>query len=336
MAIEIGGVSKRIGLALSGGGFRAAGFHLGVMRKLRELQLLEKIDVISCVSGGSIAGAFVALNWTDTTNLDRLERYLASKSIAVSSFLAGALNPFESRLEALADSYDRDLFNSKNMSALLTGPRLYLNSTNLATGNMFSFVAGGGEAAEMGDYELGFVDAAEFPICKAVAASSAFPPVFPPLVLSTDVYSPGNEFEYISLTDGGVYDNMGIAPALNRRTKLDYLIVSDGGKPFQNDSQPTESGAMVLKAGLDIMMEQIRGLEFDRMLHRALANAGPRPMWFSIDSVEGAVDPADANFASSIKTDLRKLTLSELGVLQRHGGALVLSRIHTYAPELML
>lgn len=335
MAIEIGGVSKRIGLALSGGGFRAAGFHLGVMRKLRELNLLNKIDVVSCVSGGSIAGAFVALNWTDPSNLDRLEKYLSTRSIAVSSFIAGALNPFETRLEALAESYDRDLFKSQTMSALSGGPRLYLNATNLATGNMFSFVAGEGGRAEMGDYELGFVDASNFAICKAVAASSAFPPVFPPLPLSSSEYTPGQDVEYVTLTDGGVYDNMGIAPALNKLTKLDYLIVSDGGKPFENDAQPTESGAMVLKASLDIMMEQIRGLEFDRMLHRALAASGPRPMWFSIDSVEGAADPADASFASSIKTDLRRLSASELAVLQRHGGALVSSRLNRYAHELV-
>lgn len=53
MTITIGGQPKRIGLALSGGGFRAAGFHLGVMRKLKELKLLDKVDLFSCVSGGS-------------------------------------------------------------------------------------------------------------------------------------------------------------------------------------------------------------------------------------------------------------------------------------------
>lgn len=53
MSIIINGEEKRIGLALSGGGFRAAAFHLGVFRKLKELGLLWKIDVLSCVSGGS-------------------------------------------------------------------------------------------------------------------------------------------------------------------------------------------------------------------------------------------------------------------------------------------
>ena len=62
MAIKINGEEKRIGLALSGGGFRAAGFHLGVMRELQRLGLLAKLDLISCVSGGSIAGGTLAVN----------------------------------------------------------------------------------------------------------------------------------------------------------------------------------------------------------------------------------------------------------------------------------
>jgi len=49
--------SKKIGLALSGGGYRAAAFHLGTLRKLYELNILDKVDVFSTISGGSITGA---------------------------------------------------------------------------------------------------------------------------------------------------------------------------------------------------------------------------------------------------------------------------------------
>ena len=51
-------VTHPFGLALSGGGFRAAAYHLGVLRRLRELGLLAQVDVMSTVSGGSIAGAY--------------------------------------------------------------------------------------------------------------------------------------------------------------------------------------------------------------------------------------------------------------------------------------
>src|SRR5205823_6969702 len=47
----------KVGLALSGGGFRAALFHVGVLARLAELDVLRGVEVISCVSGGSIVGA---------------------------------------------------------------------------------------------------------------------------------------------------------------------------------------------------------------------------------------------------------------------------------------
>lgn len=335
MALMINGAPKRIGLALSGGGFRAAAFHLGVMRRLAALGILEHVDLFSCVSGGSIAGGTVVGHWDDPAKLDLLDRYLRTHSVAVSSVVGGVLDLFESRLDKLAASYDRDLFDGATLATLGSGPRIYLNATNLATGHMFFFVAGGGGPPEMGEYELGVVTAPGFPVCRAVAASSAFPPVFPPLRLDASSYAHASSVEYVTLTDGGVYDNMGINPLLLERNRLDYVIVSDGGRPFAMDDRPTESGAIVLKEALNIMMEQIRGLEFDRLQHRHAAGTGPRPLWFSIDSREGEAQPGDAVFASSIKTDLARLRSEEMDVLSRHGGALVEARIRRYAPELI-
>jgi len=335
MAITINGEEKRIGLALSGGGFRASCFHLGVMKKLDDIGLLDKIDLLSCVSGGSIAGGVLALNWGTGTALDKLEEYLSTRSIAVSSVIGGILDPFAGRLDKLARSYDKHLFDRKTLSALAGGPRIYFNATNLATGNLFFFVAGGGKPEEMGEHELGVVDAADFPICKAVAASSAFPPVFPPLRLEPDSYPPAEAVDYVTLTDGGLYDNMGVNPTLRSRNALDYVIISDGGKPFAIDDRPTQSGSIVLKEGLGIMMEQIRGLEFDRIEYRHKAGVGPKPLWFSIDSTEGEVQAGDAAIASAIKTDLKRLSEFEIAVLTRHGGGLAGSRIQRYAPELM-
>lgn len=335
MTILVNGVPRRFGVALSGGGFRAAGFHLGVFRKLHELGLLHQIDVLSCVSGGSIAGAFLALNWSSPKVLDDLEAYLRTRSIAVGSVIGGILDPFESRLEKLAGSYDRDLFKGERLDALRAGPRIYLNATNLATGNLFFFVAGGGKPEEMGEHELGVASAKEIRIAEAVAASSAFPPVFPPMRLDPDRFAPGEAVGYVTLTDGGVYDNMGIGPLLRARNAVDYLLVSDGGKPFSLVTEPTTAGAVVLKESIGIMMEQIRGLEFDRMEHRARAGVGPRPAWFSIDSTIGQAQEGDADFASAIETNLKALKPAELSALVRHGGSLAEHRLRTYAPELL-
>jgi NTE family protein len=58
-----------------------------VFKKLKELELLDKIDLFSCVSGGSIAGGHLLINWKSPTALEELEEYLRTKSIAVSSFI---------------------------------------------------------------------------------------------------------------------------------------------------------------------------------------------------------------------------------------------------------
>jgi len=341
MALELNGELKKIGLALSGGGFRAAAFHLGVFRALMEMDLLDKLDLLTCVSGGSIAGAFLAANWGDPEALDRLESYLSTKSIAVSSVIGGLVSPFETRLEMLAETYDSDLFSGKTLSSLRDGPRIYLNATNLATGNMFFFVAGralaagqdGGET--MGEHETGIAPASDYPISRAVAASSAFPPVFPPLRINADIY-PNKLTDYVTLTDGGVYDNLGVNPLLQlQRNPLDYCIVSDGGKPFEISAIPTESGIIVLKEAISILMEQVRGLQFSRLQLAHEANKGPKPIWFSIDSLSGEERPGDATFASLVSTNLKSLSAAEMDVLMRHGRALMRARLKNYAPELL-
>ena len=127
---------------------------------------------------------------------------------------------------------------------------------------------------------------------------------------------------------------MGINPTLRQRNDLDYVIVSDGGKPFERKQEPTESGAMVLRQSIDIMMEQIRGLEFQKMELMKAANKKPTPLWFSIDSRTGS-KPGDAWLASRIGTNLKALSDDELAVLVRQGGNLVNERIKDHAPELL-
>jgi NTE family protein len=335
MAFKINGEKKRIGLALSGGGFRAAAYHLGVFKKLDEMDLLWKVDLLTCVSGGSIAGGFLAANWKKKDALQKLETYLSSKSIAVSSVLGGIFDPFHTRLEKLADTYDRDLFKKAKLETLKSGPRIYFNATNLSTGNMFFFVAGGNGKTELGEHELGVSETSKISISQAVAASSAFPPVFPPFRLGQELFK-STTVDYNTLTDGGVYDNLGVNPLLRKkRNTIDYAIVSDGGAPFEIDQEPTESGTIVLVKAFGILMEQVRGLQFQRLRLAYAAGEGPKPLWFSIDSPEGEKQAGDTAFASSIKTNLTRLNKAEMDTLMRHGGALLESRIKKYAPELL-
>jgi len=83
-----------------------------------------------------------------------------------------------------------------------------------------------------------------------------------------------------------------------------------------------------------VVSSQERLLNLSPIEHRHKASAGPRPLWFSIDSVEGEAQAGDAIFASSIGTNLAALSPAAMAVLQRHGGSLMQARIKKYAPEL--
>ena len=71
----------KIGLSLSGGGYRAAIYHLGTFRKLREMGILENVDVISTISGGSITGACYGLKGDNFEEFEKCLRGIVQKSI---------------------------------------------------------------------------------------------------------------------------------------------------------------------------------------------------------------------------------------------------------------
>lgn len=82
--------SRKIGLSLSGGGYRATAFHLGTLNKLQEMGILEEVDVISTISGGSITGAYYCLekdNYAEFSS--RLYEGLQQKSVIRKLLLSG-------------------------------------------------------------------------------------------------------------------------------------------------------------------------------------------------------------------------------------------------------
>ncbi len=80
-------LGKKIGIALSGGGYRAAAYHIGTLRALHRLGVLDKVDVISSVSGGSITSAYYALNKDNYEEFEKGFISSLSKGVLWSSFL---------------------------------------------------------------------------------------------------------------------------------------------------------------------------------------------------------------------------------------------------------
>jgi predicted acylesterase/phospholipase RssA len=95
----------KVGVALSGGGFRASLFHLGVLARLADCDLLRHVEVLSCVSGGSIVGAFYYLKLRDLlhgkadTSISRTD-YQNVVGDTITEFLAGVQSNIRVRLTA--------------------------------------------------------------------------------------------------------------------------------------------------------------------------------------------------------------------------------------------
>jgi NTE family protein len=233
-----------IGLCLSGGGYRAMLFHVGALWRLNEARLLPEIDVISSVSGGSIAAGILGSRWRLLRFVEghaddfehevvRTARSLAGRTLDVRAALAGLLLPGTTN-DRLAGAYRRAVFDDDSLATLPSRPRFVFNATNLQSGALWEF-----SRDSMGDYRVGYIDDPRASVAEAVAASSAFPPFLSParLHIADPAYSapppptaPDLSHEPYTtapiLSDGGVYDNLGLEQPWKRcRT----VMISDAG-----------------------------------------------------------------------------------------------------------
>ncbi len=188
---------KSLGLALSGGGFRATLFGLGSLWRLNDTGLLGKLDRITSVSGGSIVAGVLAHRWSKLTWADgRATNFVqeiaepvqafCDKTIDIGAGLLGLITPFKTAGDFLADRYAKSLFGKTVLKDLPDAnkpgnPKFIFYATNLQTGRSFRF-----RQDMLADYMLGISSETDVPLAFAVAASSAFPPVFSPIELETD------------------------------------------------------------------------------------------------------------------------------------------------------
>jgi NTE family protein len=225
-------------------------FHLGALWRLNEWGYLPRIARISSVSGGSIVAAALGRKWNKlvfdadvATNFGEMVvdpvRGLAGRTIDAPAVALGLLMP-GSINRRLVGAYKRHLFGTSTLQDLPRddqGPRFVINATNLQSGALWRF-----SRPYVWDYKVGKITEPKTPLAVAVAASSAFPPFLSParLRFSEDDFEP-NTGEGLqkapfttrpTLSDGGVYDNLGLETAWKRyRT----VLVSDGGGAMQAD-----------------------------------------------------------------------------------------------------
>ena len=262
-------------LCLSGGGYRAMIFHVGVLWRLNELGYLPRLDRISSVSGGSITAGVLALNWS-RLGLDERGvaqnfveqlvspiRRLAGHTVDTGAVLAGMALPFLSISDGVAKAYRKHLFGDATLQDLPDQPRFVINATNLESSSLLRF-----SKRYLADYRVGRVDHPRVSLAVAVAASSAFPPILSPSTLDLGDQSwhtdPGNTLttdgfrRSIRLTDGGVYDNLGLETAWK---SCKTIIVSDGGGgPVEAEEDPLPDWPRQMLRVLFILDGQVRSL----------------------------------------------------------------------------
>lgn len=292
--------SPVIGLALSGGGSRAMAFHLGCLRALHELSVLDKIDVISTISGGSVLGAYYTFTPEKTFNqfedhirtvlLRGFQRDIAYEMLkpmtlascigswifskgseGVARLLGSSFNPprLKTRTDVLETVFSKRLFSGLTMGS----PRrndidIVIGACELRTGTAFRF---GNDKS--GGWRQGELDIGDVPVALAVTASAAYP-VFLPCLERTWWFRKGSarSRQRVTLTDGGVYDNLGLQvlePGRNAVFSLhtfpcDFLIVCNAG-PGQDSGDEISTGFYPrVKRSIDVMHRRVQ----DSSMHR--------------------------------------------------------------------
>lgn len=284
-------VQHGIALCLSGGGYRAMLFHLGALWRLNEFGYLKKLDRILSVSGGSITAGVLALNWPklgfDAAGVAQsfvpevvaTVRTMAGKTIDEGAIIGGSLLP-GTIAEKVADAYRKYLFGNATLQDLPDDPpRFVINATNVQSGALWRFMK-----PYMRDWRVGEVKNPKVELAVAVGASSAFPPVLSPLRLELQPsdYSPPAPCEDLHfepyttdvvLTDGGVYDNLGLETAWKR---YDTILVSDGGGKMEPEPEPKGDWARHALRVNDLIDNQVRSLRKRQLIGSYKAGAGGR------------------------------------------------------------
>ena len=332
-----------IALCLSGGGFRSALFHIGALRRLNELAILSRVDTISSVSGGSALSAYL-LNrmqpWPEHgsvfpdwgAQIAAPFRAFASKNLRTRPLLKRWLRPWNwpnsgIAIAALAKRFEKELTGLR-LPELPQHPRFVFCSTDMVFGVNWTF-----ERDKVGDSQAGYATPApDWPVARAVAASASFPPLFGPMPMRAIVpflrgggYQGQDRQKLMSglrLTDGGVYDNLGLEPVWQNH---ELLLVPDGGAPFTPDG--STRFFTQLKRYMDITGNQGSSLRKrwlisnfkDGSLQGAYWGAKSATVNYGPSSPVGYPEELAEEVIAAVRTDFDAFSQAEISVLENHG-----------------
>ena len=346
-----------IGLALSGGGMRAAIYHLGVLRYLAQQGLMGRVSHISTVSGASICmGLIYACNanqWpSDTQFLERVlpavKKCITQKDIQWHALLRLFLQPYywDKKVNLLAKVMEQRWAVKGCLQDIASCPAWSINTTAYESGKDFRF-----SSARMGERDSSYVMHPSFALSHAVAASAGFPVLIGPYKLKTDKYiwtdATGTitvrpRDRVLHLWDGGVYDNMGLDPLFTTEQdgglhrNINYLIVSNASGNIEHKTRKYSFSIENLKRLLDINMDQVESLrsqeviDFFRRYHNGvylkIGTTVKEIMQHCALSEEqrdawirSSMKEAEVQRVADYKTTLEKVSASDYDAILQHG-----------------
>jgi NTE family protein len=264
-------------LTFSGGGTRAAALSYGVLEKLKGTEvtvygkkhrLLDEVDGISSVSGGSFTAGYYGL-FGERIFQDFESKFL-KKNIQGALAVRALFNPIDwvklfsgtfGRSDLAAQYYDKHIFERGTFGdmAARTGPLIVINATDMTSGTRLGFT--------QDVFDIICSDLSGFPVSRAAAASSAVPMILSPIALRNyagtcgyklpegfegmlkgraiserrfylannfAVYLDSKKKPYIHLVDGGVADNLGLRAILDRVILRGSVWLTIKGTPREN------------------------------------------------------------------------------------------------------
>lgn len=261
-------------------------FHLGVLWRLNDWGYLPRIDLVSSVSGGSITAGVLGMAWSRlgfdrygvAGNFERRVvgpvRRLAGKTIDIWAVLLGLVGRGTAS-SYVARAYEGYLFGGGTLHDLPQagqGPLFIINASNLQSGVLWRF-----SRPYAWDYRVGKIDYPRVKLSVAVAASSAFPPFLSPMILEFEEgdYVPKSGMDLqrppyttrVYLTDGGVYDNLGLEAAWKSYATV---LVSDGGAKMSDEERPRNNWPRHTLRVLSLIDNQVRSLRKRQLMAQYL------------------------------------------------------------------
>ena len=268
-------------------------FHIGVLWRLYETGLLQDIKRISSVSGGSITAGQLALAWRnlsfgpDSVRSDFIPKFVeplrafAGVTIDAESVILGALLP-GSVGDRIAKAYDDHLFHGKTLQDMPDEPRFVINATNVQSGALWRFMK-----PYMRDYRVGKVRESQGSAgaggrgvvgisAGAVAVRTA------PQGRATSNRAPGMDLQRppfttrVVLSDGGVYDNLGLETAWKRHQTV---LVSDAGGKTQEEEEPETDWPRHSYRVLNLIDNQVRSLRKRQVIDSFMSGTRKGAYW---------------------------------------------------------